>query len=75
MKEERTHNVYITRRTIETVVRAKLVTGAEIQALSSYLENIYSDWRCESTPNRANVFEIGMTLPGRSKLCLPAARP
>jgi hypothetical protein len=79
LKEERTLHVYIRRRVIEAEVKAKLARGAALctphQAFSFCLENIHSDWHCECTPNTANVFETGITLPGRSRVSLPAATP
>jgi len=76
LEEERTQDVYTRRGVIEEGVKAKPARGAALctdhQALPFCLCNIHSDWRSECTPNRANVFETGITLPGRSDVSLPA---
>ena len=40
------------------------------QLLCLHLKNICSDWNCECAPNRVNVFERGLMLPGCFKVRL-----
>jgi len=38
-------------------------------------QTVHSDWRYGHTPNRANIFETGITLPGHSEVCLAVVTP
>jgi hypothetical protein len=38
-------------------------------------KNVRSDWSYECTPNTVNVFETGITLPGRSEVSQAATTP
>jgi hypothetical protein len=43
------------------------------QAFYTRFKNVHNDWNYECTTNRVNVFEIGITLPGRYEASLAAA--
>jgi len=45
------------------------------KVLSVCSQNVHSDWNCECFPNRVNVFEIGIQLPGCSKVSLSVTLP
>ena len=67
----------------------RLLTGAEIKRqtgkkgskctdrkiISPRLKNVHSDWIHECAARRANVFETGKTLPGRSVVSQAATTP
>ena len=59
--------------------RGKMETGevlsTHLQLFSTSFKNIYGEWGHHCTPNWVNVFEIGMTLPGRCEVSLAVTTP
>jgi hypothetical protein len=59
--------------------RGKIVRGEALRTqhhdFNIRYKNFHSDWNYACTPNRVNVFETGITLPGRSEVSLAATTP
>jgi hypothetical protein len=48
---------------------------AELQVLQYHFKNVHNDRNYKFAPKRGNIFETGITLPGRSEVSLAAATP
>ena len=46
---------------------------AELHVFPYHFKNVHIDRNYKFAPNRVNVFETGITLPGRSEVSLAAA--
>jgi hypothetical protein len=59
--------------------RGNLIRGealrTQYQALSISFKNVHNDWSYDCTPNTADVFEEGITLPGVPVVSLSATMP